>query len=351
MAGRGSVSRAGLRRTRRRIKGQTDAGHHQPECDPPGVEQVERRRAGRSASGVFRSADLPTRTAPGKPRRRKAERSRPPASPANSGVQFFMRRSAPNKSPASWNGPRNGRVTASNRLPLPGRCFASRHDDDEQRGRQLGYRAGKIVQSSTTASRPATNAALMTICEFARARTIDGDGDKAEHAEKQRERDADCLPAVEQPVGERDAGWRRMRAAATADERDAISKSEAVAIDMVSFPGMHEGEMAGFLSFGFGRAAFGSAMTAGRAGGEVSHQLIASSRRGSRDRRNRKGMIFAMAATMPGRLAARLPDLFRICGFLCRFRADACPTGTIVGILDRASRQFGLSRSEGIHVP
>ena len=37
-----------------------------------------------------------------------------------------------------------------------------------------------------------------------RAHAIAGDGDAAEHAEKQRERDTD-LPAVEQPVGQRDA--------------------------------------------------------------------------------------------------------------------------------------------------
>ena len=36
-----------------------------------------------------------------------------------------------------------------------------------------------------------------------------------------------------------------------------------------------------------------------------------------------KGDDFAHGPTMPGRLAADLSGMFRICGFLCRYRADA----------------------------
>jgi hypothetical protein len=53
------------------------------------------------------------------------------------------------------------------------------------------------------------------------------------------------------------------------------------------------------LGLDFDASRFGSAMTDGRTGGDSSHQPSLSSRRGSRDRRNRMGMIFAMAGRCP----------------------------------------------------
>jgi len=70
---------------------------------------------------------------------------------------------------------------------------------------------------------------------------------------------------------------------------------------------------------------FGSAITFDRAGGVSSHQLSLSSRRGSRDRRNRMGMIFAMAGRCPA-------DWQRICpprsGF-ADFHADFAQTAAV----------------------
>ena len=103
----------------------------------------------------------------------------------------------------------------------------------------------------------------------------------------------------------------------------ASSKSDAVAIDMDYFPEVPRVRCPA-LAEGLDLAAsgLGSAMIFDRAGGVSSHQPSRSSRCGSRGRRTGKGMIFAMGPTMPGRLAARLPDPLRICGFLCRFCAD-----------------------------
>jgi hypothetical protein len=51
-------------------------------------------------------------------------------------------------------------------------------------------------------------------------------------------------------------------------------------------------------------------------------------------------MIFAMRKTMPACLAGRLPDMPRICGFVCRFCAE--PLAALI-------REGGMRKPEPVH--
>jgi hypothetical protein len=102
----------------------------------------------------------------------------------------------------------------------------------------------------------------------------------------------------------------------------AISKSDAVAIDMIYFRDVTRVRWR-TLGLGLDALRFGKAMTEGRAGGCSSHQPAFNNRLGSLVRRNLDFDDLRHEPTMPCRLAARLRGSFRICVFLCRFRADA----------------------------
>jgi len=105
----------------------------------------------------------------------------------------------------------------------------------------------------------------------------------------------------------------------------AISKSDAVAIDMVLFSGMDEGEVhdsgLGLRWVWFWKADDGSADGRRFQPPAVFEQPPWQSRSPELNADD-----FPHGRTMRRRLAARLPGMFRICVFSCRFRADAAQT-------------------------
>jgi hypothetical protein len=125
--------------------------------------------------------------------------------PSHPGVHAFMWRSAPNRSPANRNGPRSGTVTASNRSPLPGRSRGCCYHIDEQRRCQRAQDDREQVDVFDCGKQAGDEYDGHDDLGLARrVYAVAGDSDDAEHAEKQCERNTD-VPAVEQPVGQRDA--------------------------------------------------------------------------------------------------------------------------------------------------
>jgi hypothetical protein len=182
----------------------------------------------------------------------------------------------------------------------------------------------RSLKSSTTASRPATNAALMTIRVFFGA-----------HAPLIKTATAPSAPrniASETPIACQSQNSQSASATQAAADASgiisgragvgAISKSDAVAIDMVLLPGMDEGEVSDLAS-GPGRVALrqrddGRSNRRGCQPPGIAEQppwQSGSPESNADDLRHGR--------TVPGRLAVRLLSLLRNCGFSCRFYAEA----------------------------
>jgi hypothetical protein len=101
----------------------------------------------------------------------------------------------------------------------------------------------------------------------------------------------------------------------------AISNSDAVAIDMISFSGMDEGEMAG-SGLGLRRIAFREGDDGATSRRRFEPPAVPEQPPWQSRSPELNGDDLHHGPTMPGRLAGRLSAMFRICGFLCRFRAD-----------------------------
>ena len=108
--------------------------------------------------------------------------------------------------------------------------------------------------------------------------------------------------------------------------------SDAVAIDMLLFPGMNEGEVAA-PGLGLRRARLWKGDSGGTKRRRLQPPAVVEQPPGQSRRPKLDADDFPHAATMPGRLAAHLSGMPRICGFLCRFRADVALTLPWRGIL------------------
>ena len=100
----------------------------------------------------------------------------------------------------------------------------------------------------------------------------------------------------------------------------AISNSDAVAIDVISFSGMGEGEMAG-AGLGLRRIAFRDRDDGGANRRRLQPPAVIQQPPWQLRSRELNRDDLCHGLTMPGRLAGRLSGMLRICGFLCRFRA------------------------------
>ena len=155
-----------LRRMRRSDQGPDGADDQDPESDPLGVENGRRARGSRSASADIRSMGLPMRTGrkDGEDAPNGIIQATQRTDASQSGIAPFIRRSAPQQIAGQLKWAPKGRRCGFEQLPLPGRGIAGRHHDNEQRGRQRARRSRTgCLTSSTRASRPATNTAVMMI--------------------------------------------------------------------------------------------------------------------------------------------------------------------------------------------
>ncbi len=323
MATLGSACRTGLCLMRRWIRGQISAADQDPEDRPRKLEIFEENAQIDLHQPMFDQRIR--RRQQGEEDREDAERNDPGhqrAQPSRRPCFHVPERAEQIAGQSKWTAKRHRH--GFEQQPLPGGCFASRQDDHEQRRcqRAQDYREQiDVLDHGKQAGDEHCGHDDLGLAR--RVHAIAGDTDDAEHAEKQGERDAD-VPAVEQPVGQRDTGdgeqERYDQRAGGGGSKFEIGRGRDR--HGLLFPRCDEGEVSDFGFWSGLRCIALRQRDDGRSNRwRFQPPAIPEQPPGQPRSPKLNGDDLRHGRTMPGRLAARLPDPLRICGLLCRFRA------------------------------